>query len=92
MICFKTLYPTPSESDFYSNADMGKHKIAATIARLADADFISPFDLTHEDLRQYADEHEADDVLELARIKYRLFQYEEFYVGHLDGMQGYRFN
>jgi len=92
MLDFKTLYPTPSESDFYSNADMGKHKIAATIARFAEADYISPFDVTHEDLRQYADEHEAADVLELARIKYRLFQYEEFYVAHMDDQQSYRFN
>jgi len=92
MLDFKTLYPTPSESDFYSNADMADHKAAARIVRWATADYLDPFRLTREDLRQYADEQDAPAVIELARIKYRLFQYEEFYVAHMDDQQSYRFN
>ena len=92
MLDFKTLYPTPSESDFYSNADMADHKAAARIVRWATADYLDPFSLTREDLRQYADEQATPAVIELARIKYRLFQYEEFYVAHMDDQQSYRFN
>lgn len=87
MLDFKTLFPTKSESAYYSSADMADHKAAARIVRWANADLISPFDVTTEDLSQYADEQDTQAVLELARIKYRLFQYEEFYVGHLDGIR-----
>jgi hypothetical protein len=86
MLDFKTLFPTKSESAYYSSASMADHKAAARIVRWANADFLCPFDITTQDLSQYADEEDTPAVLELARIKYRLFQYEEFYVGHLDGI------
>lgn len=86
MLDFKTLFPTKSESAYYSNADMADHIAATRIVRWATSDFLCPFGITTQDLSQYVDEADTPAVLELARIKYRLFQYEEFYVGHLDGI------